>query len=751
MRLFLLFICLVAGESKSCVLPATPGHTFKSSPVFVQHTDEGNQTFATDRLQRDHPDTIRNSSVAEASIAEYKRMLLLVQRYPDQPVVPSPMVDLVWHAHILDTEQYARDSLRMFGRYLHHSPSYGGKEEKLSLLAQQGKMFESYQKEFECTSCVGCNSVSCGYMANAQNLRSRISPDQFSGIEPFGTAKPRPLPMKFAWTISGEYIYFQQSWGKAAWYGVGLNKVAGMGLADYMVSMYNDGHGNNNYTGVKDMYKYDSGNGYPCWDVLYECSVGNQTKGSYDLEDVVISRDPTGATSSSWSRKLLTPDAKDMHITDTYVNVLFAAGENDQFLFHGASQATSDRGGFTKGSDAVDVAAVPPTASEDGADGDEGEAEGGWYIKARHRLNRSNGGVALLLDRKWDAPEEIETGLEDVICVKVSAPHVGRTYHVIGVYIPQGSDASHAKDIFECIGRLCKELPNPVVLGDLNAHLPDQPEDFVTNRSAYPQHQHQTAEKTAPVATPRQMLTYVDTRYKPPRESLIDYVVLPIHLYNACSSVINNFHHNAYDNNSPGLVKTAHSLMCVTFYDDLVIGSERRPLKPANKEGEHGTKTIFTDPYELPMHKHVRENYAEVSDSLIDEWRYGPFNEASQKAKTDAQEAVTEATESFANAVLCAAHKGLQTKQVAKKQKRDSRRLKPGYWSKEIQVLSDLARYARHDLVTALRSYSDSDDITELRREVREANNNLYTAIQTAQAKHARTAAEQIESDLAHA
>ena len=29
-----------------------------------------------------------------------------------------------------------------------------------------------------------------------------------------------------------------------------------------------------------------------------------------------------------------------------------------------------------------------------------------------------------------------------------------------------------------------------MVLGDLNAHLPDQPEDFVTNRSAYPQHQH---------------------------------------------------------------------------------------------------------------------------------------------------------------------------------------------------------------------------------------------------------------------
>jgi hypothetical protein len=51
-----------------------------------------------------------------------------------------------------------------------------------------------------------------------------------------------------------------------------------MGFKDYIITLYN-----NNYTGVRDLYKYDAGNDYPCWDVLYQCSVGNTTKGTMDL------------------------------------------------------------------------------------------------------------------------------------------------------------------------------------------------------------------------------------------------------------------------------------------------------------------------------------------------------------------------------------------------------------------------------------------------------------------------------------
>ena len=40
-------------------------------------------------------------------------MLKLMQAYPDQPAVPSKLVDLVWHEHILDTQQYQRDTLSL--------------------------------------------------------------------------------------------------------------------------------------------------------------------------------------------------------------------------------------------------------------------------------------------------------------------------------------------------------------------------------------------------------------------------------------------------------------------------------------------------------------------------------------------------------------------------------------------------------------------------------------------------------------
>jgi hypothetical protein len=201
-----------AGSGASaCELTAPVGHTFLKSPVFVQHLQEGTQTFATGlclpcridqryacrtakiscpskpgapvvehiwlesdqcegkptrtaavpsgfitcpgpdhhspqelnltrfvkKLLRDHKTEIKTEAEAEDAIAEYRRMLTLVQTDQTRAVVPSRAVDLVWHEHILDTAQYRRDSLRMFGRYLDHAPSFGGSEEKLELRDQQ--------------------------------------------------------------------------------------------------------------------------------------------------------------------------------------------------------------------------------------------------------------------------------------------------------------------------------------------------------------------------------------------------------------------------------------------------------------------------------------------------------------------------------------------------------------------------------------------------------------------------------------
>lgn len=65
-------------------------------------------------------------TLSQADIAElwYKRFLkLCLLRSED--VVPTKMIDEVWHAHILDTRAYHADCRRIFGRYLHHFPYFG--------------------------------------------------------------------------------------------------------------------------------------------------------------------------------------------------------------------------------------------------------------------------------------------------------------------------------------------------------------------------------------------------------------------------------------------------------------------------------------------------------------------------------------------------------------------------------------------------------------------------------------------------
>lgn len=69
-----------------------------------------------------------NASRAEAS-EEYTRFLFLQarerQRSPAEAETlgPSSAVDDVWHAHILDTANYARFCTAVFGDFLHHNPS----------------------------------------------------------------------------------------------------------------------------------------------------------------------------------------------------------------------------------------------------------------------------------------------------------------------------------------------------------------------------------------------------------------------------------------------------------------------------------------------------------------------------------------------------------------------------------------------------------------------------------------------------
>lgn len=68
----------------------------------------------------------------------YRQFLTLHLRYPEQTLVPSALLDLIWHFHILDTRKYIEDCNRIFGSYLHHDPYFGIGSEQSRLENQVG-------------------------------------------------------------------------------------------------------------------------------------------------------------------------------------------------------------------------------------------------------------------------------------------------------------------------------------------------------------------------------------------------------------------------------------------------------------------------------------------------------------------------------------------------------------------------------------------------------------------------------------
>eukprot|EP00812_Abedinium_dasypus_P008534 NODE_2289_length_961_cov_211.593819.p1 GENE.NODE_2289_length_961_cov_211.593819~~NODE_2289_length_961_cov_211.593819.p1 ORF type:complete len:268 (+),score=51.69 NODE_2289_length_961_cov_211.593819:3-806(+) len=218
--------------------------------------------------------------------------------------------------------------------------------------------------KLSCHDCVGCNSVHCGQLMGTAEVtgngheghgvaRRLMSPDTFAGYVPApkallmasaaaaqdGAYRCNTAPiagMKLDWSICGGDIHFRQSLeGNSVWYGLGLSATApyDMGHADFMVTMFTK-----NYSGVKDLYKYNAGNGYPCWDVLHQCSDDNVTAGTKDVVNDVVTRVP-GLTYSTWSRKLETSDAKDCPIKDETLTTLFAHGAEDYFTYHTHAQS----------------------------------------------------------------------------------------------------------------------------------------------------------------------------------------------------------------------------------------------------------------------------------------------------------------------------------------------------------------------------------------------------------------------------
>ena len=81
---------------------------------------------------------------------EYRRFLTLKHQYPNNNLVPSKVVDKIWHAHILDTRAYREDCETVFGRFIDHYPYFGiyGKDDYQMLIDTFDETVQLYEKHF---------------------------------------------------------------------------------------------------------------------------------------------------------------------------------------------------------------------------------------------------------------------------------------------------------------------------------------------------------------------------------------------------------------------------------------------------------------------------------------------------------------------------------------------------------------------------------------------------------------------------
>ena len=121
------------------------------------------------------------SEHADAVIAEYKKFLYLTKTFGSN-VVPSKLVDTVWHYHILDTQAYAEDCQNVFGMFMHHYPYWGmrGEADLKSLNDAWASTLALYAKTFGCDApynlwLAAGRCPNCGSRSDAR-LKTNLMP-----------------------------------------------------------------------------------------------------------------------------------------------------------------------------------------------------------------------------------------------------------------------------------------------------------------------------------------------------------------------------------------------------------------------------------------------------------------------------------------------------------------------------------------------------------------------------------------------
>jgi len=81
---------------------------------------------------------------------QYKNWLYLRRKYETLTLPPTDDVDKLWHYHMLDSRAYLRDTMTIFGCYLHHFPYFGirGERDRKELIEAFEKMQQLHLLEF---------------------------------------------------------------------------------------------------------------------------------------------------------------------------------------------------------------------------------------------------------------------------------------------------------------------------------------------------------------------------------------------------------------------------------------------------------------------------------------------------------------------------------------------------------------------------------------------------------------------------
>ena len=121
---------------------------------------------------------------ADAAATAYKQFLFVSAKYEDSSIVPTKLVDKVWHYHILDTGKYAEDSQEVFGRFLHHFPYFGmrGEEDAANLKASFKETLDLFVENFGVSQLAGFDQENMG----AQGIKDLTADSSSSCGGPVG-------------------------------------------------------------------------------------------------------------------------------------------------------------------------------------------------------------------------------------------------------------------------------------------------------------------------------------------------------------------------------------------------------------------------------------------------------------------------------------------------------------------------------------------------------------------------------------